>query len=744
MHRFHRLSPKLLITLVVLTTVSCTSSSIRFSEEPQTSFQLAEDTMSVAQTAVPDEVATDTIYADSSLLEYSYVDEELQYQLDLAEENYIMGYAATLDSSWLEAQFYFESALEILAGLDLDPEEPTVAAELYNRLINEVISDYKRTVLHIATLPGESSPSAVIARYEELDSLVNGEQFVAEPPEPDTVVFDIPITWNQRVENCINYFQNASRKPMEAALKRSGKYLPMMEKIIAEEGLPHDLVYLPLIESGFKTTAYSWAHAVGQWQFISSTGRIYGLHRSWWYDERRDFEKSTRAAARHLKDLYAKTDDWYLSLLGYVAGVGNVNKLIRRNNTRDYFEMQIRNRDMRNYVPLYLAALIIAKQPEQYGFHIEYDDPIVFDTVTVGRCLALEDIAKAVGCSQSELKELNPELLRKYTPPDKKSYTLRIPLKKRGSFWAAYPKMKSPKETSWVQHKVRKGETVSGIARKYGVSQWAVIDANGMRRPYRISIGQKVIVPVPLDGSGTQYSSKRESRDYNLTSGAYVVKRGDTLWDLARAFGTTTKALRQLNRIARNGRIYVGQKLKIPGGATGSTMASTGGSSTYSGSTFTYSVRKGDNLWDLAEKHGTTVSTLRKLNGLNRSSKLAVGQKLKIPGSVKSSSGNQYTYTVRKGDNLWKLANRNGTTISKLRRMNSLPKGATLKIGQKLKIPGSGKVSKGSDYYIVRRGDTLSSIAKRHGLNMNTLMAWNSISHPDRLSVGRKLRVSTD
>ena len=666
-----------MFALILGLTLSCSSSRVRYSEESPNKIVAADTTVDSVTISQSQEIAVDS--SDSSFLEYSYIDDELRYQLDLAEENYKMGFAATVDSNWLEAQFYFESALEILAGLDIDPEAPILAAEIYSRLTNEIITDYKRTLLYIATLPGESSPAAVVARYEELETMTSGDTLHNKESklEPDTVVYDIPITWNEKVKKCIMYFQSIGREPFEIALARSGRYLPMMEKIFAEEGLPHDLVYLPLIESGFNPRAYSWAHAVGPWQFISSTGHMYGLKRSWWYDERRDFEKSTRAAARHLRDLYNKHKDWYLALLGYNAGSGNVNKLIRKNKTHDYFKMRIRNSQMRNYVPLYLAAVIIAKQPEKYGFEIEYKAPIEFDTVTVGRCLALKDIANAVACSEKDLKSLNPELLRKYTPPDRKKYTLRIPTGMHDIFWSAYPRLKSPKETSWVQHKVRKGETVSGIARKYGISQYAVIDANNLRRPYRIHIGQKLVVPVPLNKS-TSYSKKKKS--YKITGDYYVIRRGDTLWDLARALGTTTRELRRLNNLSRNSKIFPGQKLNIP------TKNKSGKSSV---KVTTYKVRRGDNLWNLAKKHGTTVSKLARINGISKYTKLKAGQVLSIPVSM-SSKG----------------------------------------------------VLSGSNYYVVRRGDTLSAIAKNFGVSMSALIVWNNISNPHRISPGDKLRVS--
>lgn len=728
-----------LILLGMAALLSCGSNSVRFSPEGEESKVVVPADTTLAE--YPEGVDAAEVAIDSALDEYQYIDDVVQEQLDLSEEYYMMGYRATVDSNWLEAQFYFESALEILAGLDIDPEAPTLSAEIYTRLTNEIISDYKVALLYIATLPSEASPSAVIARYEELDQMTQSESVLEGPPEPkpDTVVFDIPIVWNEKVEKCITYFQTIGRKPFEISLARSGRYVPLMKKILKEENVPNDLVYLPLIESGFNPRAYSWAHAVGPWQFIASTGRIYGLHRSWWYDDRRDFEKSTRAAARHLRDLYEQTGDWYLALLGYNAGIGNVNKLVRRNGTRDYFKMRIRNSQMRNYVPLYLAATIIAKQPEKYGFEIEYEAPIQFDVVTVERCLTIADIADACGCSERQIRDLNPSLLRKYTPPDVKKFRLRIPPGKTAAFWAEYPNMESPKETSWVRHKVRRGQTVSGIARRYGVSQYAIIDANNLRRPYRININQTLVVPVPIGEARARTGGSQRYDSYELTGNSYVVRRGDTLWDLARAFKTSTRALRESNGLGRNSKIYVGQRLKIPGGGGTATA-----SKSYSGETFAYKVKRGDTLWDLAKKYGTTVSTLRQVNGLSRYADLRIGQSIRIPGQLasrasSSRSGGSTTHRVRRGDTLWDLARKYGTSVSAIRRANNLSSRSKLAIGQKLNIPASTVVA---DYYVVRRGDTLSSIARNLGVSMRRLIAWNNIANPDRLSVGDRLRVN--
>ncbi len=295
-------------------------------------------------------------------------------------------------------------------------------------------------------------------------------------------------------------------------LRRSKKYTPMMKRILKEHGMPSDLIYLSLVESGYNAHAYSWARAMGLWQFIASTGRMYGLKRSWWIDERKDPIKSTHAACVFLKELYTKYGSWPLAMAAYNGGPGRVSRTIKKQRTRDFWKLKLRRQTM-DYVPLIMAATIIGKNPEKYGFHVtDFEPEIVWEVVTVKRCLDLKTVAKGIGSSLSQMKLLNPELLRNYTPPSAKKYDLKIPVGKTEKFWAAYPKMKSPKETSWVRHKIRRGETVSTIASRFGVSQYAILEANNLRSS-RIYAGKTLIVPVPL-GRSKRSSKKRSYAEY--------------------------------------------------------------------------------------------------------------------------------------------------------------------------------------------------------------------------------------
>ena len=250
--------------------------------------------------------------------------------------------------------------------------------------------------------------------------------------------FDIPIVINERVEHFVQYFQTTAKKIFVNWLARSERYIPFMRNLLKESGLPEDLVYMALIESGFNPYAYSRRKASGPWQFIYFTGKRYGLKVNWWVDERRDPEKSTIAAAKYLKDLYDLFECWYLAAAGYNAGEGKIINAMKRYRTEDFWELtkyRYLKRETKDYVPQMIAAALIAKDPERYGFvGIEYQEPLRYEKVNVPAVTDLRLIAKACEAPVEELKDLNPELLRWCTPPDSQKYEIRVPFGKKDLF----------------------------------------------------------------------------------------------------------------------------------------------------------------------------------------------------------------------------------------------------------------------------------------------------------------------
>jgi membrane-bound lytic murein transglycosylase D len=616
---------------------------------------------------------------------------EIDREIDRAEYYYARAVAYFHQGILDSAQQTYEQALEVLSEIDIAVEDYPDQAVRIDRLLNEIEQDFRLTLMSTGVLYSQSSVAAFRELFEDVKNFKKLKESDAfrDFDRADTVIYDIPIEWNDRVENSLAYLQTVAREAFATYLERSGRYMPMVEKVLAEHKLPHDLAYLPLIESGFNPHAYSYARAVGMWQFISATGRTYGLRHNWWYDQRRDFEKSTEAAARHLKDLYNQFGSWNLALAAYNAGAGRISREIRKKKTKDFWKLRPHKQTM-NYVPLFMAATIIAKQPEKYGFYPDYESVLEFDRVEVSKCISFKNISAKTGIPVSDLELLNPELRRGVTPPDIKNYSMRVPVGYSERFVAAYDDIPSEKNTNWVRHKIRRGETVSTIARRYGVSMASIVQANSLGRKKRIYAGKTLTIPIPPGKTypgGSKGKGGSKNRIKKSTNGKYLVRYGDTLWDIAVAHGVAVSALKRINRLSSN-RIYAGRELIIPDGKGGPTDSNA--------DFIKYKVRRGDNLWRIAKAYKTTVGSIKRANGLV-SNEIYPGMVLMVP--TNSSSDTRYTYS------------KSGTTDG--------------------------------DYvvYAIRRGDTLWKIAKDHNVDIGNLARWNNISSKSRLYPGDKLKI---
>ena len=611
-----------------------------------------------------------------------------------------MGVMANREASWEEAQYYFEKGLGILANLDIDTDDTILTPEAvkYSRMLDNFVADYRTTLRSMGHLDADVSSSVLVERFTNMEEDLGRDtiRVFKEAEHPD-VTYDLPVVMNERVRSSIVYFQTVAREAFTRYLARIGRYTPMMKRILAEYGMPQDLIYLSLVESGYNTGAYSWARAMGLWQFISSTGKLYGLERDWWVDERKDPIKSTHAACRFLKNLYTEFGSWELAMAAYNGGPGRVRKSIEKQKTSDFWKLNLRRQTM-DYVPLIYAAAIIAKDPEKYGFGgIEYEPEIVWDEVSIERCVDLRVVANELGCSLEDLAALNPELLRKFTPPNTRGYTLKVPRGTREKFLAAYERIPTAQETNWARHQIRNGETIGSIAAKYGVSQYAIMEANNLRPGATIYAGKELIVPVPVD---RDYSAGRQ-RSYESSEGIYVVRAGDTMWDIARAFGTSVEALRRINFIERGTRIYVGEKIKLPPTAANyaseetapAAVESTAGAPSPSSYVVAddqpvkgpaqHTVKSGDTIWDIARKYGTTTAKIRKLNGLGRSSRIHPGQQLVVG---EGDSVEYVIHQVRKGETLTRIAQQYRVSLSRIMSTNGLEDPDDLQVGANLKI----------------------------------------------------------
>src|SRR2546423_1075941 len=327
--------------------------------------------------------------------------------------------------------------------------------------------------------------------------------------------YDIPVELNDAVVAYIRFFQTDAREHFAKWLSRSTRYIPMMRKVLEREGLPLDTVYLAMIESGFSAYAYSFAKAAGPWQFVVGTSRRYGLLTDFWVDERRDPYKSTIAAAKYLKELKARFHgDWYLAWAGYNAGEGKISRAIRKEKTTDFWRMMGRGRTLRaetkHYVPKLIAAALIAKHPERFGFHVDYDQPRDFEEVRVPDATDLHVVAKTAGMTFEEVRDLNPELRRFCTPPG--GYTLRLPQGKRETFLAEYEKLDAKDRLSFTEHRGEKGEPLGKIARAYGVTEAAILRTNGIRSYRQIKPGRMLVIPMAGASRGMLAGSQLEDR----------------------------------------------------------------------------------------------------------------------------------------------------------------------------------------------------------------------------------------
>ncbi len=487
---------------------------------------------------------------------------------------------------------------------------------------------------------------------EELKEL--GEKELAENETPESegeITYDIPITINRQVEFFLDYFQNRIPKRFATWLARSGRYVPMMRHVLKEHGLPEDLVYLAMIESGFSCQAYSRAHAVGPWQFIRGTGRRYGLEISYWVDERRDPVKATHAAAQYLKDLYGEFGSWYLAAAAYNAGEAKVRRALKRYQAEDFWSISQRKRrylkrETKQYVPKMIAAAMIAKDPAKYGFKdIPYEEPWHFDVVKVHPGTSLSLAAKLAGIKTQELAALNPELRRWCTPPRGGSYELRIPVGRKASFETQYAQL-SPRQRQarigTIKVRLQKGDTLGRIAHTHGVKLHDLVALNPRLNPRRLAIGQVVVVPPP--GGHALVRAKRTApmpasamgpmaRRHNLRKIVHTVRRGDTLWDIAQAYGINYRDIGRWNG-RHSPRLSIGQKLVLyvpqakaeakvePPVPVAKTAAD-------AGKTLVYRVRRGDTLWEIGRRFKVSPADIRRWNKL-RGSRITPGDTLTV------------------------------------------------------------------------------------------------------------------
>ncbi len=614
--------------------------------------------------------------------------------------------------------------------------------------------------------------------------------------------FDYPIVVTDRVEDWMVYFLTRGRKHYTKWLGRKQRYEPFISEQLAAAGMPQDLIYQSMIESGFSPYAYSWAKAAGIWQFIPSTGRRYHMQIDWWVDQRRDPYIATGGAIGYLEYLYGLFGDWQLASSAYNAGEGKIGRAISRYDTRNFFELcqgDYLKPETKDYVPKIIAAAILGHYPDRYGLTEEvpeWFEPWEFETVTVPEATDMGIVAEITGTTEEALLEMNPSLRRWCTPPGAESFDIRVPVGAADGFHEALAAVPEDQRLTFKRYKVARGDTLGVIAGRYGVSVSSIMELNTIRNPNRISVGQYLV--IPLRGTSTR------TRDL-----LHTVERGETLARLAARYGASVSQLREWNDLSGS-TIYIGQHLTVQQGKQPEAEADTGTAIAEAstepkaeatteptpdegdavadaatdeatkqapvataepepvqvaeataeppkkekkkrqqrrkkrGEDLVHKVISGDTLGALAGHYDVSVTDLMGWNSL-ANHLIYVGQKLTVyPGP--ESATRRVTHKVRRGDTLWEIARAHSVSVAQLQEWNGMGGGSTIRTGQKLTIysnSGSASTSRTRNRTVthqVERGETLWEIARRYEVSVDALKKWNRLSR-DTVYIGQTLTV---
>ncbi len=522
------------------------------------------------------------------------------------------------------------------------------------QVIREEESD--PTVEELSYLTMESEPS-LTEELQELDKTGSWDNPAATEQIPGEISYDFPVIVNKQVEFYIDQFQGRQRKNFARWLSRSGQYQSVIEKELEKAGLPKDLVFLAMIESGFNPTAYSRAHAAGLWQFISGTGKRYGLRINKWVDERREPDKATLAAIKYLSCLYEEFGDWYLAVAAYNAGEGRIGRAIRKYQTRDFWEIAGHRHlslETKRYVPKLLAAIIIGRNPEKYGFtDIDYQPPRKFDLISIPPGTDLSAIAVSASTTVKELRTLNTELRKDQTPPGNEAYTLRIPEGTHTLAAANLKRLHPVVTTDYKTHIVRSGDTLNNICRTYRINKTTLLKANKLRTA-SLKKGQHLRIPYRAtkyillkEGETPESRFAQAGKEGQLV--LHELKRGETLSGLAKKYDVPVHIIQQWNNIKNVRKIRAGDHIALYI-ADSSPVAP--------------HIRIVD-----ADVAQPDMIDLSKAVILLRGSKKNDPQ---TSQEISDDTAVQLVYQVQRGDSLWAIAKKFQVSASQIRQWNNL------------------------------------------------------------------------
>ena len=534
---------------------------------------------------------------------------------------------------------YSSSTLDVPKAIPQSPEidpdlEPVVAEP-------EISLDQE-----LEALASTGSWEEILVPVEETQVCLDPE--MAEP------LYDFPVVVNRQVQMYLDLFQGKQRKYFARWLGRSGRYSDLIKGELETAGLPKDLLYLAMIESGFNQRAYSKSKAVGLWQFMSGTGRDYGLSITRYVDERRDAEKSTQAAVAYLSDLYEEFGDWYLAVAAYNGGPGTMRRAIKKSKSRDFWKIA-QNRYIRmetkRYVPKLIAAIIIAKQPEKYGFaDIDYAPPMTWEKIEVGPGLSMTAVATLTNSNTKEIKLLNQELRTSRTPMNQERYLVNIPAGTKTLAQSNLPRLHSVVQTDYKTHVVQKGETITRICRRYNINTTTLLKVNKLTSR-NLKPGTRLRIPY----QNVAYRILPEGMDARIAAQddliLHTVKKGETISGISSRYQVPAELIVAWNGLPNMHKIAEGQQLALYMSSTSPTPRSEGASTpepndpsllvlsdakkqlvrpTVQEDLYTwYLVRSGDSLWTISRKFNTSPDRIKRWNNL-KSNLIHPGSKLKL------------------------------------------------------------------------------------------------------------------
>ncbi len=612
----------ILLFFVAIVSTGCVSGS------KETIQEAGPSTIAVVSTlndTGKNEISTEIVTIDEPIEFITLFD---QY-LTQAKVHYVDALLAQDDEDSLEVEFQLSIIFDILAKIESYNGMDGIQYEQFKEFTDRIIKEFEEYAPQMSELHEQFS----LSDLKEAMGTLTDEHFAGNGNKDIVVLEDrdghIPIMINNRVETSIKMFTSKRRGDMQNWIKTKATYERLFRKILRENGVPEEFIYLSMLESEMKTDARSYVGAMGQWQFMDYTGKSFGLKYDYWVDERRDPVKATIAAAKYMLYLYEEFNDWYLVMAAYNAGEGRLARSIRYEHTRDYWKMKTLPRATRKYVPRIVAVAAICINPEKYGF-TDYKPKSIwgdFDTLTLDQSYELEKIARVCGIKFDKLREINPELRKLNTPAYR--YTIRLPKGKRSILEREILVMEA--SPTHIVYKVKSGDTLSEIALKYGMTVQDIVKANKLKSKSQIYIGQKLILPQGGSSyltSGSTYSSKTSSSSSsgkpNLSAShrkiIYKVKTGDTLGDIAEVYDTRASRIRVWNGLVYGEFIHPKQKLTIwvPKGDSYQTIAQY------------YTVKRGDSFDKIAGKYGLNTNELKKLNPSMNYSKIYPGDKIRI------------------------------------------------------------------------------------------------------------------